>query len=105
MVSEDSEEKKQVKESKLIDKCQKFSANKLRSTIVCDSDSCGTIQAVHSDFDVGRKKGPSKAHLNNLMALLENGYICGNAIIEDTGFFVKMQMRCGDYIESQYYIL
>ena len=37
------------------------------------------------------------------MASLDNRYICGNATIEDSGFFVKMQMRCGDYIEPHYY--
>ena len=29
--------------------------------------------------------------------------MCGNAINEDGGFFVKRQLRCGDFIESQYY--
>jgi hypothetical protein len=37
------------------------------------------------------------------MASLENGYVCGNAINEDGGFFVKRQLRCGDYVESTYY--
>ena len=34
---------------------------------------------------------------------LENGYTWGKAVQSAGGFFVKMQLRCGDYIESQYY--
>ena len=35
--------------------------------------------------------------------MLENGYTCGKAIDDKVGFVVKRQVRCGDYIESQFY--
>ena len=98
---EASEEKKAVNQSKLLDKGKKISARKLRATIGCDN--CGAEHGFYSNFGVGTKKGPSKAQLNNLIASLENGYICDNAIKGDGGLFVGRQQRCGDHIESQYY--
>ena len=73
----------------------------MRATIGCDN--CGAEHGFYSNFGVGTKKGPSKAQLNNLIASLENGYICGNAIKGGGGLFVRRQQRCGDHIESQYY--
>ena len=49
------------------------------------------------------KKGPSTIIFERLVGNLKNGYICGNPINKEGGLFVKRQMRCGVFIESQYY--
>eukprot|EP00584_Thalassiosira_punctigera_P026734 CAMPEP_0172577586 /NCGR_PEP_ID=MMETSP1067-20121228/138304_1 /TAXON_ID=265564 ORGANISM="Thalassiosira punctigera, Strain Tpunct2005C2" /NCGR_SAMPLE_ID=MMETSP1067 /ASSEMBLY_ACC=CAM_ASM_000444 /LENGTH=219 /DNA_ID=CAMNT_0013370275 /DNA_START=830 /DNA_END=1490 /DNA_ORIENTATION=+ len=77
------------------------SPNLFRSCASCDS--CGAPRVIYSNNAIGKSNGPSKDQLENLMASLENGYVCGNAINEDGGFFVKRQLRCGDYVESTYY--
>jgi len=97
----DSEEQKAVRYSKTLDKGHSFAASKLRATVPCDS--CGAVRCIFSDNDVDTKKGPSTIIFERLVRNLENGYICGNPINEDGGLFVKRQIRCGDFIESQYY--
>ena len=47
--------------------------------------------------------GPTKNQLEYLVNSLQNGYVCGNSINNDYAFYVKRQLRCGDYIEYQYY--
>ena len=34
---------------------------------------------------------------------MKNGYFCDNSTNNNAGFCVKIQLRRGDYIESQYY--
>eukprot|EP00957_Ditylum_brightwellii_P000105 7666-Ditylum_brightwellii.AAC.1 len=36
----------------------------------------------------------SKDQLDNLLTLLENGYICGNSIYEESGFCVRQALQC-----------
>lgn len=97
----DTEEKKNIQHSKECDKQHTFSATKVRLTVPCDD--CGAHRAIYSNHAIGTPKGPSKKQLESLERSLENGYTCGKAVKSAGGFFVKMQLRCGDYIESQYY--
>ncbi len=101
IAKKDSVEKKSIDASKKLDKGRKFNATKVRATIDCDS--CGAPRVIYSDHAIGKANGPSKQQLEDLMATLENGYICGNAINAEGGFYVKRQLRCGDYVESHYY--
>ena len=96
----DSEEQKAVKYSKTLDKGHSFAATKLRATVPCDS--CGAVHCIFSENDVDTKKRPMII-LECLVGYFKNGYICCNPINEEGGLFVKRQMRCGDFIESQYY--
>ena len=80
------------------DEGRSFKANKLRATVGCDE--CGAVRCIYSVYAVGAKRGPRQSQLDSLLGLLDNsGYVCGGSINEDGGFFVKRQMRCGDYIE------
>ena len=84
----DTDEQKAVKHAKSLDQGRSFTATKVRATVSCDS--CGADRVIFSDNAVGTKKGTSKNQLECLLRSLENGYICGNAINEEGGFFVKM---------------
>ena len=41
--------------------------------------------------------------MEDLVNSLDNIYVCGNSINNNYGFYVRRQLICGDYIESQYY--
>ena len=97
----DTEEKRIIQQLKDKDKKHTFAATKLRLTVVCDD--CGAHRGIYSDHAVGTPKGPTKNQLQSLERSLENGYSCGKAVKSSGGFFVKRQLTCGDYIESQYY--
>ena len=58
---------------------------------------------MYHDFAIGMKKGPKEEELKYLEHSPENSYVCGAAIDGSAGFFMKQQLRCGDFIESQYY--
>ena len=49
------------------------------------------------------KEGPTKKKLEDVLLLLEDGYVCGNSISEATGFYLRTAIQCGNYIESRYY--
>lgn len=95
----DTEEEKSVQLSKNLDKGKSFSASKVRPTIKCAS--CRAIRVIYSDHAVGTKKRPTKEQLRAVECSLENWYVCGDNIESDS-LFVKRQLRCKDYIESQY---
>eukprot|EP00957_Ditylum_brightwellii_P111580 8510830-Ditylum_brightwellii.AAC.1 len=90
-----------IANSKKFDSHHMFHTSKVRATV--SYDTCGAERVIYSDHMVGSKNGPSQDHLDNLLALLENGYICGNSINEESGFYVRQALRCGDFIEPQYY--
>ena len=100
LANKDEEEKKSVKASKELDKGRCFNASKLRAIIPCDS--CGAVRGVYHKSMVG-KGTPLERQLSDVLASVENGYICGNGVSDVGGFYVRRQLRCGDWIESAYY--
>ena len=94
----DYEKQKAVKHTQSLDQGQSFTASKVRATVSCDS--CGADRVIFFWQCCWDKEG---AKQESIGASLENGYIYGNAINEEGSFYVKRQMRCGDFIESWYY--
>ena len=68
-----------------------------------ECDACCAVRIIYPYHAVGEKKGTTKKQLEDLVNSLGNGYICGNSINNNAYFYVKRQLICGDYIESQYY--
>ena len=68
-----------------------------------DCDTCGTVRVIYSYNAVGENKRPTKNQLEELAKYLDNGYVCVNSINNNADFYVKIQLRCSNYIESQYY--
>eukprot|EP00957_Ditylum_brightwellii_P030039 2273722-Ditylum_brightwellii.AAC.1 len=85
----DTEEKASIKKAAQIDKEHVF--------------KCSAPRGIYSNNAVGTANGPSKEDITFLELKLENGYICGSALPFDAHgkFFVKRQLRCGDFIEYQ----
>ena len=91
-----------VTASKKIDQGRTIHQSKLRGTAGCGT--CGAIRVIYHDHAVVLKNGPSQQQLDNLEESLEDtGYYCGKPIDNDAGFFMQESIRCGDYMESQYY--
>ena len=77
-----------------------FRAMKVRLTVNCDS--CRGPRCIYSTNSIGCNNGPSQVQLTNLERSIENGYVCGHKI-DTEGFYARHHLRCGDYVESQYY--
>ena len=97
---EDNEEMKAIAFAAEEDKKFKFVATKVRAIVKCDD--CGAPRCVYSNNGVGRKGGPTSAQKEHLEQWIEHGYICGNKVPIET-FYIRQKIRCGAYIESQYY--
>ena len=87
--------------AKLEDRKHTFNATKVRHTVVCDN--CGAPRVIYSNHAVGQANGPTKKKLEEVKLILDNGFMCGTVIAKTTGFYMKTQLQCGDYVESQYY--
>ena len=85
------------------DKSKTWEASKLREVAICKL--CGATRCVFSKCAVGSKNGPTTEELTRLQQSIEsNGYVCGDRIKGcGSKFYSKRAMRCGNYIESQYY--
>ena len=97
----DTDKKKSIKQSKDLGKGKQIVATKVWETVECDT--CGVVHFIYSYHEVEEKKGPNKKQLKDLVKSLSNLYDCGNSINNNAGFYVKRQLRCGDYIGSKYY--
>ena len=103
-VKTDTVEQMHLKKAKEADKKRgrdAFHAPKVRAVTKCDC--CGGLRVLYSKNQVGSAEGPTKKKLEDVLLLLEDGYVCGNSIGEATGFYVRTAIQCGSYIESQYY--
>ena len=96
-----TEEAKAIAIAKNWDRNNDFRTTKVRLSVNCDS--CGGPRCIYSTHSIGSTNGPSQLQLTNLERSLENGYVCGHKIDTDR-FYAMHHLRCGDYVESQYYM-
>ena len=96
-----TKQKRCVVEAKKVDNQHTFDSTKVRAII--NRDSCGVAQVVYSYKAVGESGWPSKKNVDELKLMLEDGYVCDNAIDDATGFYTRTSLQCGNYIKSQYY--
>ena len=96
----DTDENKSRKRLKEIDKGKSFFATKVQETV--EWYTCGALHVIYSYHAVGEKKISTKKKLEYLLNSLENRYVCVNSINNNAGLYVKIQLRCGNYIGSQY---
>ena len=53
----------------------------VRAIVHCDT--CAAPRVIYSKHAVGESRGPSQSQLGDLLAGLEEGFICGDGIDED----------------------
>lgn len=98
---DDDEEKKAIAKSKEIDKGRNFHKTRVRAIVPCDK--CSAPRCIYSNKAIGVKGGPSTANKEELDRWFDReGYICGKDV-PSNGFYVMRKVRCGDFVESQYY--
>ncbi len=97
----DSKESRAKTFVKALDKIVDFHASKVCGVMYCDS--CTDRRCFCSDNYIGSKGSPTKKSLVDLERLLENGCFFGMKIGRE-GYFSRCALRCGDYVESQFYM-
>ena len=93
-----SVEKKVAEQNKEKDRIKNFAASKVRTIAVCDT--CGASCCIYSKYAIGVKNGPTEMQLDRVSKFLENGFVCGMDIPGNSGFYIRVFIGCGDFIES-----